>query len=304
MIDLSALGLDFPFMKELVATTAGVSGFAYTCYRYGRRVGSSGDQAQLQQLRAENEQFKSRFSELGSRHQRPQGLLASDAEPPVSRTAPDRIEFEHSCSVRGQFQGRRWQDYHLRQSGRVLRPARQARSLDRLRLSGFPIGHRADHARVEHFKTNAHHLLEGGHEAVTLRGAAERLSSIDSNLWIYPAFYGFSRAEIQMMFRWLVGQDEEIRYNLSRYLQSAPFKSDADSAFDIVLIDAPPRLLTGVVNALAASTDVLIPTILDGQSHIATLNTITAVQQFRQKLNPGLRVLGVVPSMVSSANGL
>jgi cellulose biosynthesis protein BcsQ len=159
------------------------------------------------------------------------------------------------------------------------------------------------HARVDTFKTNAHLLLEGGHDGEKLRAVAERLSSIDSNLWIYPAFYGFSRAEIQMMFRWLVGQDQEIRYNLAHYLQSAPFSSNEETSFDIVLIDAPPRLLTGVVKALAASTDVLIPTILDGQSHIATLNTITAVQQFRQKLNPGLRILGVVPSLVSKSTG-
>lgn len=83
------------------------------------------------------------------------------------------------------------------------------------------------HARVEQFKTNAHLLIEGRQQPDELRQTAERLSSIDSRLWIYPAFYGFNRAEIQMMFRWLIGEDSEIRYNMSRYLQSSPSKRTA-----------------------------------------------------------------------------
>lgn len=130
-----------------------------------------------------------------------------------------------------------------------------------------------------------------------------KLTVLSSNLWIYPAFYGFSRSEVQVMFRWLTAKDPEIRYNLHRYLQSHTFQTDPETAFDLVLIDCPPRLLTGSVNALAASTHVLVPTILDGQSNNATLNTLQAIQQFRQKLNPALKTLGVVPSLVVEATG-
>jgi cellulose biosynthesis protein BcsQ len=136
-----------------------------------------------------------------------------------------------------------------------------------------------------------------------LRPVAERLTSLSSNLWLYPAFYGLNRSEIHVMFRWLVGEDTEIRYNLHRYLQSHPFQDDPRTSFDLVLIDCPPRLLTGSVNALAASTHVLVPTILDGQSHRATLNTLAAIQQFRQTLNKNLKTLGVVPSLVVNATG-
>jgi cellulose biosynthesis protein BcsQ len=57
------------------------------------------------------------------------------------------------------------------------------------------------------------------------------------------------------------------------------------------------------VNALTAATHVLIPTILDGQSHLATLNTLSAIRQFQMKLNPMQRVLGIVPSMVENVTG-
>jgi chromosome partitioning protein len=159
------------------------------------------------------------------------------------------------------------------------------------------------HARIERFTATSQRLIEGQEPPDQLRRVAERLASLDSNLWIYPAFYGFSRAEIQVMFRWLTAKDSEIRYNLHDYLQAEEFQTDSASAFDIVFIDCPPRLLTGSVNALAASTHVLVPTILDGQSHVATLNTLGAIQQFRQTINPALKTLGVVPSLVAEAGG-
>jgi chromosome partitioning protein len=70
-------------------------------------------------------------------------------------------------------------------------------------------------------------------------------------------------------------------------------------SFDLVIIDAPPRLSTATVNAFCASTHVLIPTILDSMSTQAALNTLGVVRQFRQMLNPGLEVLGIVPTLVS-----
>lgn len=303
MVGLPGLDLNFPFMKELVASVVGVSGFAYTCYRVGRRAGNAGDKALLQQVTTENERFKTRLHSLETVIKDPQDFwLRSPAhESLAANQAALNSSIPVVCVVN--FKGgvgktticANLAAYFAQMGKRVL--------LIDFDYQGSLSDTVLSHARVEKFKTNAHDLLQSSHNPAELRGTAERLSSINSNLWIYPAFYGFSRAEIQMMFRWLVGQDQEIRFNLSNYLQSAPFKPEAESGFDMVLIDAPPRLLTGVVNALAASTDVLIPTILDGQSHIATLNTITAVAQFRQKLNPGLRMLGVVPSMVSKATG-
>jgi cellulose biosynthesis protein BcsQ len=159
------------------------------------------------------------------------------------------------------------------------------------------------HARIDGFTEKSQKLIEGREQPEHLRHLAERLSRVNSNLWLFPAFYGFSRTELQVMFRWLTGATPEIRYNLHNYLQSDVFQVNAETAFDIVLIDCPPRLLTGSVNALAASTHVLVPTILDGQSHVATLNTLGAIQQFRQNINSGLRTLGILPSLVAEEGG-
>lgn len=57
------------------------------------------------------------------------------------------------------------------------------------------------------------------------------------------------------MIQWLLRQtDDDLRYRLARVL----LDDDIGKKFDIVLIDAPPRLTTATINALCASTHVLV----------------------------------------------
>jgi len=74
-------------------------------------------------------------------------------------------------------------------------------------------------------------------------------------------------------------------------------------AYDIVIIDAPPRLTTASANALCASTHVLVPTILDNMSATAAVNTLDAIQKLSDQVSPGLKILGVVPTFVFQATG-
>jgi len=305
------LGLSFPYIKEFVASIVGVVGFAYTFYRYGRRAGNRGDRLRIE--RSEQE----RDSALGARDEvaaRLRELEATVKDPKdfwlKSPSTEDVVEHQRAiassvpviCVVN--FKGgvgkttisANLAAHFATQGKRVLLVDSDYQGS----LSETVMGH----ARIDDYVGSSYMLIEGERQAEVVRSKAERLSAIDSKMWIYPAFYDYSRAEVKMMFRWLVGGDNEIRYNLSRYLQSAPFRyENAETGFDLVIIDAPPRLLTGVVNGLVASTHVLVPTILDGQSQRATVNTIIAIQQFRQKLNPSLKFLGIVPSMVSTATG-
>ena len=69
--------------------------------------------------------------------------------------------------------------------------------------------------------------------------------------------------------------------------------------FGAVLIDAPPRFSISSVQALCASTHVLVPTILDNTS-------ATAVGYFGQQLRrhealwPRLRVVGILGTMAQN----
>jgi cellulose biosynthesis protein BcsQ len=118
---------------------------------------------------------------------------------------------------------------------------------------------------------------------------------------IYPADYRLNRVENQTLFKWLVQPDvADIRFNTHGIL-SNPIIQDE---FNIVIIDAAPRLMTATVNAACASTHVLIPTSLDGLSVPAALNTLRVFYELRNNLCPGLQLLGVVPTMVSRSGQL
>ena len=124
---------------------------------------------------------------------------------------------------------------------------------------------------------------------------SKKLTGLFGNSRLFPAFYELNNAESCMLLRWFTGMSDEVRYNLHSYLSSKEFQS----AFDVTIIDAPPRPGTAVVNAACASTHMLVPSILDSLSIEATLNTLRVCQEFKTDLNPELKLLGVVPSKVT-----
>ena len=113
---------------------------------------------------------------------------------------------------------------------------------------------------------------------------------------VFASAYTLSRVENRVAFRWLVGETSgDARFNLHRFLTSAEMKAEA---YDIVIIDAPPRLMTASANALCASTHVLVPTILDNMSTTAAINTLDVILKIKEKVSPGLKLLGIVPTFV------
>src|SRR5205807_10288596 len=67
----------------------------------------------------------------------------------------------------------------------------------------------------------------------------------------------------------------------------------ADS-FDVMLIDAPPRLTAGTVNAFCASTHLLVPTVFDLLSAEAVGTFLNGAEALKHSLNHGIDLLGVV----------
>ena len=107
------------------------------------------------------------------------------------------------------------------------------------------------------------------------------------------AFYDLARIENSEMVRWLIGDEsQDIRYRLSQLLLS----NTVLNHFDVILIDAPPRLTTSSIQALCSSTHVLIPTILDVLSTDA-VGFFGRQLQAHEELWPHLKVLGVVGTM-------
>ncbi|MAK61424.1 MAG: hypothetical protein CMK09_10625 [Ponticaulis sp.] len=108
------------------------------------------------------------------------------------------------------------------------------------------------------------------------------------NTRLIPCGYGFTSHENKLMVAWMLREtDEDPRYLLSRFLHTCKTKHGMD--FDTVIIDAPPRLSLGSINALTASTSLIIPTIPDRMSTEAVRNFVQSINTLLPVLNHSLQ---------------
>jgi cellulose biosynthesis protein BcsQ len=112
---------------------------------------------------------------------------------------------------------------------------------------------------------------------------------------VIPAYYDLARTETRLQLQWMIGDERsDIRYRL-RDILNAPAVQEK---FDLILIDAPPRLTTATIAALCASTHLLIPTILDVVSGEAVGSFLDQIEELRD-LWHDLKFIGVVGTMVA-----
>ncbi len=115
------------------------------------------------------------------------------------------------------------------------------------------------------------------------------------DIFIYPATYPFATVENNLMSDWLrQSSPMPLMYRLAEYLKQPDFQQK----FSAVIIDCPPRLTTGSINALCASTHVLVPTTLDDMSAQAAEYFLNQISRMQESVFPRLNVLGVVPTMM------
>jgi chromosome partitioning protein len=137
--------------------------------------------------------------------------------------------------------------------------------------------------------------------------------SQEPRLRVATAYYDLAQADNRLLIEWLLNvrkpskltwhtwfarlftgkiyQAAEMRYNLATLLHSQAVQD----AFDLVIIDCPPRLTAGTIQALCASSHVLIPTILDkpsGESVSSFCEQLNLMQ--RANLCPYLKYVGIV----------
>lgn len=132
--------------------------------------------------------------------------------------------------------------------------------------------------------------------SITLGGQlGQPVTAVNSARGI-SAFYDLARIENREMVRWLIGDEtEDIRYRLARVLLSHAVLNH----FDVILIDAPPRLTTASVQALCTSTHVLIPTILDPLGGEDPVGYFGRQLKAHEVLWPQLKVMGVIGTLTN-----
>ena len=111
------------------------------------------------------------------------------------------------------------------------------------------------------------------------------LPSSQPNLWIAPSRIALAKLEAR-----LVGE-------LDAHFKLKDRLAVVAADFDAVVIDCPPALGLLTVNALVASTHLLIPIQSSYFALEGTDDLLETIEKVRSRANPALRILGVVITM-------
>jgi len=124
-------------------------------------------------------------------------------------------------------------------------------------------------------------------------GVAEAtLTSSVDNLRVLPSCPDLAGADVE-----LAGADNRefvLTYALHGHLD----------AYDFVFVDCPPSLGVLTVNALAAAGEVLIPVQAEYYALEGLAQLLDTIELVRDRLNPALRLLGVVVTMLDTRTRL
>jgi chromosome partitioning protein len=124
-------------------------------------------------------------------------------------------------------------------------------------------------------------LVEQKPIADVIQPAGERISVIPSSI-------DLAAAEVEMVS--VLGRESILKKRLA----------EAQADYDFVLLDCPPSLGLLTINALAAASEVIIPM----QAHFLALQGVAklleTVQLVQRRLNPNLKVSGIVLTMFDS----
>jgi len=165
-------------------------------------------------------------------------------------------------------------------------------------LSSMMLGAEAGKARPAANELSAASEALLGEKTANWLVARARPSPVLANIFTVPSFYDLARAENQLLIEWLIkDRPHDMPYFLSKLLLS----DEVQRTYDRVLIDAPPRMSAACVQALCASTHLLIPTIMDQTSTEGVTTFINEVNELRANgLCPQIEYLGIVGSMLPS----
>jgi chromosome partitioning protein len=134
-------------------------------------------------------------------------------------------------------------------------------------------------------------VLSGEWEGPAMIAAAHDLRPNLGRARLLMADYRLASAENRLMIEWAFDESGvDTRFSLARALMHHAVRD----RFDLVIIDAPPRLTFGMINALAAASHILIPTVIDRMSAEAVGNFLAALRGLRRDLNPLVKIAGVV----------
>jgi cellulose biosynthesis protein BcsQ len=103
-------------------------------------------------------------------------------------------------------------------------------------------------------------------------------------------------AETNLTIRWLLREgNRDVRFLLRKELHLKRVTKE----YDVVLLDCPPLINVCCVNALAASDYLVVPVMPSRQATARVPVLLGRLKEFRENINPDLKVLGVVANRTS-----
>jgi chromosome partitioning protein len=144
-------------------------------------------------------------------------------------------------------------------------------------------------------------LEKSVYDLLTARATLAELIRPTSTLGmdVAPASLDLAGAEMELVST--VGREQILREALDR-LEAG--EGGAAEPYDFLLVDCPPSLGLLAVNALTAVREVIVPL----QAEFFALQGMARLREVvglvEKRLNPGLAVLGILPSMVDSRTTL
>src|SRR5215510_3107966 len=147
-------------------------------------------------------------------------------------------------------------------------------------------------------------LLEPGSGAASFQSARYLFQrKLSGGSMIVASTYALATMENRLMIEYLLGDDR--RYDDGRYrLANILLSDEVGDAFDLALIDAPPRLTAATINGFCASTHLLVPTVYDKMSAEAVGTFLQGVRSLKNRLNTQIDLLGVVGTLTHRQDSL
>jgi cellulose biosynthesis protein BcsQ len=147
------------------------------------------------------------------------------------------------------------------------------------------------------------HLFENAFDSENpdIRDYIRVIEGCHATLGLIPTSDDLAYSENDLALRWRLGDSsKDVRFLLRKQLQLKRVWGD----YNLVLLDCPPFISVGCVNALAASDYLLIPVVPSTQATDRVPTLLYRLREFRNNINPDLKVLGIVPNRTWRAGTL
>jgi chromosome partitioning protein len=118
------------------------------------------------------------------------------------------------------------------------------------------------------------------------------IHSAESGFDVLPANADLTAAEVQLVTR--IGREKQLERALDK----------VQNDYDYILIDCPPSLNMLTVNALVASSGVLIPMQCEYYALEGLSSLLDTIEQIRVSVNPNIKLEGLLRTMYDPRNNL